>query len=118
MTRKPKCPKCGSENIAMFTDNDDHCLDCGITFSAVIFGRTPEAQNLLLKEAEKTIKAIQADRDKWEKAARELIEMIDNMHKPEYACFFIGEPATDEDNQMNGYELATKYREILGIPEP
>lgn len=40
----PKCPKCGSDKIAMFDDNDDHCLKCGSIFSAVISNSNTVAQ--------------------------------------------------------------------------
>lgn len=41
------------------------------------------------------------------KLVDELIELIDNMHKPEYASFFVGE------EEFSGYELADLYRKKL-----
>lgn len=54
-----------------------------------------------------------AGRTKGEEAAKlldELVTMVENMHKPEYATFFDGE------RHLDGYQLAEMFREKINSP--
>ena len=54
---KPKCPFCGSNNVILFTSDDDMCKDCNKSFSGVISGKNELTEKLLkskLKQLKQT----------------------------------------------------------------